>query len=649
MSDRDKDAGIPALRHRLTVLERRLGDRRLRFAVAGRARLAALPHPLPRRVLRRLPLTVHPDTVPRWHRDPVRGRHAAASRPKRPGRSSTVRSIRALGRGTHRPRVPRSPAPRRRRAIPSRRLLSVSAAVRTRPLLLPPETTRAPLRARPTCPSRQSGSWCVARVGCRFRVRRGPCARWWRRWRGLRGRCWSWVRRYRSRRSTRCRRSGARRGGAGIRAKRATSLFHRWSRPARVALIGIVRVPSSWPPRSSRCVLASIDRTAYPMFRGTVTARELVESGRPVLARRKGAERRPAAITLEAAVLDRLPDRALLDILARTAHLTGWPRHFGPASGSDPKIRDTLGRYVVTAFAYGGNLGPTEAARHMRGVSAHEIYTAGNKHATPDKIYKASTDVVNAFTKLDVAAMWGDGSTAATDGSQIDTWEDSLRAESHVRYGGFGALAFRLVSDNYIALFSHFIPLRGVGGGVPAGLAAVQRLRHPARHRPRRHARGFAAGVRPGRAPRIRPPSPHTQLARPELLPAGRQGAVQTHRLPVRRQRHRLGPHRTPLEGSAAHRDLDPGGPTVLGDAAAPPGQPLEAQPDLQGATRIGQGRQDRDAPSIPVRARAACPDHRDHQPHGGVPRLRYASDDRRTADRPQRPGLPGESSNSTS
>jgi TnpA family transposase len=130
----------------------------------------------------------------------------------------------------------------------------------------------------------------------------------------------------------------------------------------------------------------------------------------------------------------------------------------GPASGSDPKIRDTLGRYVVTAFAYGGNLGPTEVARHMRGVSAHEIYTAGNKHATPDKIYKASADVVNAFAKLDVAAMWGDGSTAATDGSQIDTWEDSLRAESHVRYGGFGALAFRLVSDNYIALFSHFIP-----------------------------------------------------------------------------------------------------------------------------------------------------------------------------------------------
>jgi hypothetical protein len=184
-----------------------------------------------------------------------------------------------------------------------------------------------------------------------------------------------------------------------------------------------------------------------------------LEGGRPVLARRKGAERRPSAIALEGAVLDRLPDRSLLDILARTAHLTGWHRHFGPASGSDPKIRgDKLGRYVVTTFAYGGNLGPTEVARHMRGVSAHEIYTAGNKHADGDRIHRASGDVINAFAALDVARMWGDGSVAAVDGSQIETWENNILAETSIRYGGFGGIAFRLVSDTYIALFSNFIP-----------------------------------------------------------------------------------------------------------------------------------------------------------------------------------------------
>jgi TnpA family transposase len=57
--------------------------------------------------------------------------------------------------------------------------------------------------------------------------------------------------------------------------------------------------------------------------------------------------------------------------------------------------------------------------------------------------------------------MWGDGRAAAVDGSQIETWENNLLAESSIRYGGFGGfggIAFRLISDTYIALFSRFIP-----------------------------------------------------------------------------------------------------------------------------------------------------------------------------------------------
>lgn len=85
-------------------------------------------------------------------------------------------------------------------------------------------------------------------------------------------------------------------------------------------------------------------------------------------------------------------------------------------------------------------------------------------------------------------------------------------------------------------------PLRGVGGGVHPGLPAEQRLRHPARHDPRRHARGVATGVRPGRDPRLRSAAPDTELARPELLPARPGRPLPAHRLAVRGQRDRLGP-----------------------------------------------------------------------------------------------------------
>ncbi|WP_406416585.1 integrase core domain-containing protein [Streptomyces sp. NBC_00842] len=96
MSDRDKDVEILALRHQVSVLERQLGMEKVRFSPSDRAFLAALLHRLPRDVLRRLRLLVRPDTVLRWHRDLVARRHAAESKPKRPGRPRTVRSIRAV-------------------------------------------------------------------------------------------------------------------------------------------------------------------------------------------------------------------------------------------------------------------------------------------------------------------------------------------------------------------------------------------------------------------------------------------------------------------------------------------------------------------------------------------------------------------------
>ena len=304
----------------------------------------------------------------------------------------------------------------------------------------------------------------------------------------------------------------------------------------------------------------------------------VLEGGRPVLRRRKGADRRPEALRLEAAIHDRLPQRALLDILTRTAYLLGWHHHFGPASGSDPKIRDTLARYVLTVFAHGTLLGPAQVAAHMHGqVSVHELTLAANKHATAAKIEKASATVINAFSKLDVTAMWGDGKTAAADGSQIDTWKDNLLAETSIRYG---TRRHRLPADlrhlRRAVLPVH--PLRGLGGRLPAGPAAVQRLGDPARISARRHPGPVAAGVRPGRASGVRAPSQDPQLARPELLPPRPADPLQAHRLPVRRQRHRLGPAGEALARPATHRDIDPGGSAVLGDAAAPAGQPLPAQ-----------------------------------------------------------------------
>jgi Tn3 transposase DDE domain len=125
-------------------------------------------------------------------------------------------------------------------------------------------------------------------------------------------------------------------------------------------------------------------------------------------------------------------------VLARTGHRLGWWRRFGPASGADPKLEDAFSRYVLTTFTLGSNLGAAQAARHIAGVTAHELGATARRHINIPKLNGAIADVVDAFCDLDLVRAWGDGASVAADGTQIDTFIDNLLAETAIRYGGTG-------------------------------------------------------------------------------------------------------------------------------------------------------------------------------------------------------------------
>ncbi|MFG6200341.1 Tn3 family transposase [Nonomuraea sp. JJY05] len=146
------------------------------------------------------------------------------------------------------------------------------------------------------------------------------------------------------------------------------------------------------------------------------------EGGVPTLKRRRGKGSDAEAERLAAEIERRMPERSLLSIVARTAHWLTWYRHFGPASGSDPKIKDKLGRYSPAVFTGGINISPYEAAKHIAGVTARELSMVRNRHVTLKKLNAAIADVINAFAELDVVKAWGDGSTVAADGTQVDTY-----------------------------------------------------------------------------------------------------------------------------------------------------------------------------------------------------------------------------------
>lgn len=183
------------------------------------------------------------------------------------------------------------------------------------------------------------------------------------------------------------------------------------------------------------------------------------EHGVPVLKKPRAKEMTRSARTLETAILDRMRERSVIEVLCDVSYWTQWTRHFGPLSGSDPKIDQPSQRYVLTTFTYGCNLGPAQAARHLRGAaSAHMLSFVNRRHIDSNKLAAACRDIINSYAGLQLPRFWGDGKSAAADGTKYDLYDQNLLASYHIRYGGYGGIAYHHVSDTYVALFSHFIP-----------------------------------------------------------------------------------------------------------------------------------------------------------------------------------------------
>jgi Tn3 transposase DDE domain len=69
---------------------------------------------------------------------------------------------------------------------------------------------------------------------------------------------------------------------------------------------------------------------------------------------------------------------------------------------------------VLTTFCYGTNMGPAQAAGHIRSITAHELSVTARRHVTVEKLNKAIADVVYAFTELDLIKARADGSVVIT-------------------------------------------------------------------------------------------------------------------------------------------------------------------------------------------------------------------------------------------
>ena len=179
--------------------------------------------------------------------------------------------------------------------------------------------------------------------------------------------------------------------------------------------------------------------------------------GVPHLKRLQTAEAPKGLDAFEAMVRERMPERHLLDILKHAHHWAGYTRHFGPPSGSDPKLADATKRYLFAVFGYGCNLGASQTAQHTADINRFAIRRINAQHITTPKLEAATNDVIAEYLRFELPDLWGDRKVAIADGTHVELRENNLLGEQHIRYGRYGGINYQHISGTYIALFTKFI------------------------------------------------------------------------------------------------------------------------------------------------------------------------------------------------
>jgi hypothetical protein len=150
-----------------------------------------------------------------------------------------------------------------------------------------------------------------------------------------------------------------------------------------------------------------------------------IVGGAPVVKRPRagGAE---GAERLERLLKARMRPVGILEALADTEHWLGWTRHFGPVSGFEAKLDRPRERYLATAFCYGCGLGPTQAARSLKGLDRRHVAFVNQRHVTEESLDEAITAVIDAYARVGLHRHWGSGETASADGTKWDVHPESL-------------------------------------------------------------------------------------------------------------------------------------------------------------------------------------------------------------------------------
>ncbi len=145
----------------------------------------------------------------------------------------------------------------------------------------------------------------------------------------------------------------------------------------------------------------------YPNIKGFTIDKQ----GHPVLSRPKAKPINKTTDWLRHQIKMRIQDKHVLDVLCITNHHTGWANHFQHVSGTASKISYTIEKYILSVFASGTSLGPTQTVKHFKSTSnfkitPHTLSLINTTHITISNLEKAITTLIDELYQYQIVGCW---------------------------------------------------------------------------------------------------------------------------------------------------------------------------------------------------------------------------------------------------
>ncbi|WQP06817.1 Tn3 family transposase [Sinorhizobium meliloti] len=156
-----------------------------------------------------------------------------------------------------------------------------------------------------------------------------------------------------------------------------------------------------------------------------------------------------AAEALNAEITEMYPLVEVPDLLREVHEWTGFADQFTHVRTGDAP--QNISAMLAGVLADATNLGPKRMAGASKGISAHQIGWMRSFHARSETYRAAQASVTDAHTRHPHSQLWGDGTTASSDGQFFRASDRAAkRSDINLHYGSEpGSKFYSALSDQY--------------------------------------------------------------------------------------------------------------------------------------------------------------------------------------------------------